>query len=37
MAYAKGIGGTRGGILETTFREEVHKSTCEILVVSGKS
>ncbi|NUN64878.1 ketol-acid reductoisomerase [Pseudanabaena biceps] len=22
MAYAKGIGGTRGGILETTFREE---------------
>lgn len=22
MAYAKGIGGTRGGVLETTFREE---------------
>src|SRR6185295_1150123 len=22
LAYAKGIGGTRGGVLETTFREE---------------
>jgi ketol-acid reductoisomerase len=22
MAYAKGIGGTRAGVLETTFREE---------------
>ena len=22
LAYAKGVGGTRGGVLETTFREE---------------